>query len=168
VDSAFGTTPVLSKDGDTLYVATVPLHRIYSSGQPSLVALGLDGSVKWKTELPLPQRDYVGPENVQVGDDGTIYVAGEDGGVVVAVSPEGKPLWGFMEGSYNKDFRIATRGNVTYLTTKDGSVHALKNDALKERLRHAGEKESDTIPMIVIEDDMISVGGVKLPVQKEK
>jgi outer membrane protein assembly factor BamB len=168
IDSAFGTTPVLSKDGGTMYAGTVPLHKFAANNPPSLVALGLDGTVRWKTELPLPIRDYIGPRNVQVGDDGTIYVAGEHGGLVVAVSPEGKPLWGFREGSYNKDFRIATRGDITYLTTKDGSVHALKSDALRERLKSAGDGADNAIPVIVVEDDMISIDGLKLPIQKHE
>lgn len=157
--TGFGTTPVLSPDGKTLYVAQ---RSLFGDGATPFSAFDLDGNHLWTKELPLPDapRDH----NVQVDKDGYLFVAGRYGGTVLCLDPAGETQWRFVNRSPGQ-LHFAVHGDVLHVATESGWVHALQRDALRKELERVGTEPRST-PTVVIQDGAVTVGGVRLKHRK--
>lgn len=152
--AGFGTTPVLSPDGKTLYVAQ---RQLFTEGATPLSAFDLEGRHLWTRELPLPD----GPEDghLQVDQDGFLFVAGRYGGTLYCLDPQGEVQWRFQNRSQGQ-FHFAVHGDTLHVATESGWVHALQRDALRKELERLGQTEGR--PTVVIQDGAVTVGGVRL------
>lgn len=156
--TGFGTTPVLSPDGRTIYVAR---RSLFGDGPTPLSAFDLDGNHLWTRELPLPDapRDH----NVLTDKDGYLYVAGCYGGTILCLDPQGETQWRFQNRSQGQ-LHMAVRGDVLHVATESGWVHALQRDALRKAIE-AAPTRGET-PTVVIQDGAVTVGGVRLKTRK--
>lgn len=156
--TGFGTTPVLSPDGQTLYVAQ---RSLFQDGPVKFSAFDLDGNHKWTKDLPLPDapRDH----NVQTDKDGYLYVAGCYGGTIMCLDPSGEARWRFVNRSQGQ-LHFAVHGDTLHVATESGWVHALQRDALRKEIeRNAGGEKT---PTVVIQDGAVTVGGVRIKTRK--
>lgn len=151
VDYGFGTTPVFSPDGKTVYVGR---RESFGLPEPSLTALSAEtGEHRWT--VPLGTRDWVGPENVQVDEDGFIYVGDDYGERIQCLSPEGQVQWTFATRSRTGRLGLTLDGDRLIVSTGSGWIHALSRDALQQRVAAARSQEA---PVIWVDDEVIQVG----------
>lgn len=152
--AGFGTTPVLSPDGQTLYVAQ---RQLFTEGPTPVSAFDLDGKHLWTRELPLPDGPQDG--HLQVDRDGFLFVAGRYGGTIYCLDPQGEVQWRFQNRSQGQ-IHFAVHGDTLHVATESGWVHALQRDALRKELDRLGQSEAR--PTVVIQDGAVTVGGVRL------
>jgi outer membrane protein assembly factor BamB len=157
--AGFGSTPVLSPDGKTLYVVQ---RQLFGDGPTPLSAFDLDGNPLWTKELPLPVDS---PEHhVQVDQDGFLFVAPNYGGTIMCLDPKGETQWQFVNRSQGQ-LHFAVRGDTLHVATESGWVHALQRDALRKELERL-QDSPEQIPTVVIQDGAVTVGGVRLKTRK--
>lgn len=109
---AANTSPgvALSRDKNTLYVGA-------AAPEQALVALNLDGSVKWRTNL-----NYNSPSsNPLVAPDGTIYVGTSTHYMLFALSDTGIIKWYKYVGSYDVISPILDSANNIYVRSSSGN-----------------------------------------------
>lgn len=112
-DQPFRSSPVIAGDG-TIYAITM---------RDVLFAISLDGTEKWRFQLPklIHIENHASPV---LGRDGTIYVLAEER--VLAVSPEGKLVWEMpLPGSVGGTPALAPDGTL-YVPTIEGIVYAIQ------------------------------------------
>ncbi|MCE7875280.1 hypothetical protein DYH09_33625 [bacterium CPR1] len=157
--AGFGSTPALSPDQKTLYVVQ---RQLFGHGPTPLSAFDLDGNHLWTKELPLPVDSPA--HHLQVDKDGFLYVAGNYGGSILCLNPEGETQWRFANGSQGQ-IHFAVHGDTLHVATESGWMHAIQRDALRKQLE--GLKDAkDATPTVVIQDDAVTVGGVRLKTRK--
>ncbi|MBI3926905.1 MAG: PQQ-like beta-propeller repeat protein [Armatimonadetes bacterium] len=149
-NTLLSSTPALSPDGKTIYVAGMG---------GLLTALDRDGNKLWAVETGLE----VPHSGVQVVEDGTIYVGGERPGGVNAYNPDGELLWSYHTKDPNANAAISVRGNLVYLATSQGEVHALSADALAHRAELQGAGKEEPVPRIEVGEGYVVIGSVRLP-----
>jgi outer membrane protein assembly factor BamB len=145
---------VLSPDGQSIFVAG-------SSG--TLTSLDRQGNQRWVREFDLHTND----RGVQVGEDGTVYLCDGNGGVHALDPDSGETRWEFHTGAHQQYTNIATRGDMVYLSTHEGDVHALSQNALKHRVEAAELQEQQERPtQIELGPNRVIIGGAWLRTRK--
>lgn len=128
IDHLVDSEPVISPDGEHIYVITNPSHF---TEDERLYAIDTEGNEAWKTSGTSASLPSAGPV---VGDDGTIYTnIGED---VIALDPEEVSLeWRFETDDFVTAGPVMRAGDGTlYVASEDGHVYALEtgSDGLSE------------------------------------
>lgn len=118
--------------GFTYSSPTLTGNALYVTSDDQLLALNLDGSLRWSVTLSeAVEIDGVDIQGIvstpAVSDNGTIFVGSLDG-MVYAVSANGAILWSFDTGE--EVFSSPTIGpdGTVYVGSRSGSVYALNPD----------------------------------------
>lgn len=147
---------VTSPDGKSLFV---------TGSFGSVTALDRDGNPRWVREL----ETHTGDKGVQVGEDGTVYLCGDRGSVHALDPDSGETLWEFHTGSRQNYTNIATRGDIVYLSTAEGDVHALSRNALQHRMDAAARQEQEDRPsQIQLGPNRVVIGGAWVRTRKRE
>lgn len=145
---------VVSADGKSIFVAG-------SSG--TMTALDREGKQLWVREFDLHTSD----EGVKVGEDGTVYLCDREGAVHALDPDSGETRWEFRTGSNQQYTNIATRGDMVYLLTSEGDVHALSQNALQHRIQAAAKQEQEDRPtQIQLGPNRVIIGGAWVRTRK--
>lgn len=146
---------VVSPDGKSIYVAGM-------SGQ--MTALDREGNPRWTRDMGFWTKD----EGVKVGENGTVYMCDSSGGVHALDPESGETMWSFHAGGHQSYTNIATRGDLVYLLTAEGDVHALSENALQHRMDIAQERPEDKSAMqIELGQSRVVIGGSWLKTRKK-
>jgi|GEM_PF-6597085 len=162
-----------------------PDNSIYvASGNGNLCAVDQEGNVKWNYRIDGSFNGRPAFDN-----EGNIYVTGKNSSGTFSLNVfdrEGKKKWGcdieeklsssmkvfpvFAEKDIDSHVKV-TPGGTVLISTARGSVIALKENNIKNMIKEKlsgddvsqGNVENEKI---VIEDDMVIIGGVSLTVKK--
>ncbi|MGE0492339.1 MAG: PQQ-binding-like beta-propeller repeat protein [Vulcanimicrobiota bacterium] len=145
------STPVLSPDGQTIYAG---------GSHGKLLAVDQQGHKRWSVETGLD----IGDDGVQVGDDGTIYATCDRTGQLKAFSSEGQPLWRFSSRTGGKAV-VTTKGDMVYLATDKGQVHALSSQSLAKLAGRLREQPEMVLPTLELGDSLLTVGDFHIPIE---
>lgn len=151
-NGSLSTTPRVSPDQKAIYVG---------GRDGVLMAFNQEGERSWQVETGLSMDD----NRVQVGEDGTIYATCRRHGTLRAFDPQGRNIWNFQPKQGGKA-SVTSRGDMVYLSTDGGEVHALSNQSLIRLAQHQMKSEAAGPPDPVIEfgEGELTVGDFNLPV----
>ena len=128
----------------------------------TLVAMDTDGNEKWSRAcggaLMTPTT---------ISDDGNLYQVSGDG-TLHCFDKKGAGLWkAKMTGQYAPAPIVDKEGTI-YVKTESGSLQAIKNTTIKEMVQKAKSKgeTKDGVPTIEIGDGYVTIGGVRVKVNK--
>ena len=145
------STPVFSPDG----------HRIYVGGwDGTLYALDSNGNEHWRKDMPFP----VAHSGIKVGDDGTLYVVGDQEGSVQALKPDGSLLWSYTSDERNTPSNVSVLEDRVILATMSGTLHSLSSLGLMKALENAEDPEKD-LTKIELGDGFITIGDFDLEIR---
>ncbi|MBI3924085.1 MAG: PQQ-binding-like beta-propeller repeat protein [Armatimonadetes bacterium] len=143
------TVPALSPDGKAIY---------FAGSDGKVRALTSEGERLWTAQMEGSESSGLGNYlSVDVGRDGTVYVAGSRG--LQAFTSAGEPLWRY-EVTGDREVMVRVQGDSIYLNTYAGRVHCLRADDLK-RLSEL-DLRPDKHSRIAIADGFVIVGGVRV------
>ena len=85
-----------------------------------------DGQLKWKQAAGGDVR--LGPEGVELSEDGaTVYTGADDGSVYAVDASDGAVKWRYATGSQVRSApRLSKDGRLLFVGSSDGSVYALR------------------------------------------
>ncbi|MCA9793686.1 MAG: PQQ-binding-like beta-propeller repeat protein, partial [Candidatus Eremiobacteraeota bacterium] len=81
-----------------------------------------------------------------------------------AYSPEGEPLWRFSSRTGGKAV-VTTHGDMVYLATNKGQVHALSSQSLARLAKRLTEKPDSVVPTLELGDSLLTVGDFNIPIE---
>ena len=143
----------LDKDGN--------VYAAYQFGK--IAVMDSDGNDKWSAKLT--GRLGTSPA---FDESGNIYQACEDGSLNCFDS-KGNPQWKAKITATTATPVIDKSGNI-YIRSRSGNLQAVKSNTFKEIIEKSGEMDKttgeSTVPTIEIGDGFITIGGVKVKVQK--
>ncbi|GMU52472.1 MAG: hypothetical protein AMXMBFR33_16180 [Candidatus Xenobia bacterium] len=144
------SSPTLTRDGQTILVA----------GDEKLLALDLDGNLRWKKELP--GASLLRDEAIQVGPDGSIYVKSDHNTQVWAFNEQGEQIWHYANHSPSGSAFMAVNQDTVVFVTREGSAVALRQDALRKRIEEVAARPDDSPSQIQVGNGVVTVGGVRV------
>ena len=116
--SSGGSTPTLSLDGGVVYVTAAG-----NSTGGATYAFRVDGTLAWTFPAG-------GPPSPCVAADGTVVVAGGADAMLYSLNPDGTLKWKAAFVAPAQASPTAASGGTIFVTTTDGTVHALDNNGL--------------------------------------
>ncbi len=138
--------------------------NVYAArSEGTLVMMDSDGNEKWSVNcggaLMTPPTFSEQGDIYQVSGDGSLH----------CFNGKGTPLWkAKMTDNYAPTPLVDKEGTL-YIKTESGSLQAVKNKTIREMIDKANEsgKNNDGVPTIEIGEGFVTIGGVKVKVNKK-
>lgn len=99
---------------------------------------------------------------VQISSDGTIYAAGKYSSNAHAVDQNGDRMWSFNFPARAERAFMASQGEKVFMVSEQGNVYALRSDTVRQQLESLPPGEDPDRHGIVVSDNAVIVGGVRV------